>query len=186
MLALINLVFLHPFVLANSAFPRTLAKQFWKSWGLRDGGIKGLQSGDFPLEEHICVEIGIDETQLVWGEMALGSRLERGVVELHNLSFGFSILFVYSEEKRFLLGSKHFCRSVFSASRMPKECFEDGIQMQFVAEDEFSLLCRRQMQRHSWAQPASRLFCGTLADLCQEKHWFLSLEAVYICSLEQL
>lgn len=47
---------------------------------MRDGGIKGLQSGDFPLEEHICVEIGIDETQLVWGEMALGSRLERGLL----------------------------------------------------------------------------------------------------------
>lgn len=77
MLALI--FFFHPFVLANSTFPRTLAIQFWKSWGLKDGDIKGLQSGTFPLEEYICVEIGIDETQLVCGEMALGSRLERGL-----------------------------------------------------------------------------------------------------------
>lgn len=72
--------FFHHFVLANSTFPRTLAIRFWKSWGLKDGDIKGLQSGAFPWQVHICMETGTDETQLVCGEMALGSRMERGLL----------------------------------------------------------------------------------------------------------
>lgn len=40
------------------------------------------------------------------------------------------------------------------------------------------LRCRCQMQRRAWAQPASRLLHVMLANPCQEKHRFLSLEAV--------
>lgn len=115
----------------------------------------------FSLEVRVCMQTGIGDSQLVLlltcSVMTLGSRLERGFVRYTTYFFVLvSYLCAIPEKKTFLLGSKllkKICRSIFSASKILKEHFEDGVQMWFVSEDEFSPPCRCQMQRRSWAQP---------------------------------
>lgn len=69
---------------------------------MKDGDIKGLQSGAFPLEEHIGMKIGIDETPLVCGEMALGSRLQRGLLSYITYLLAFVSYLCAMKRKHFL------------------------------------------------------------------------------------
>lgn len=131
---------------ANFTFPRTLEMQFWKSWGLKDSDIEGLQSVPFSSEIHVCMQTGIDDSQLVLlltcGEVTLGSTLDRG-------SWGYKTYFlilasdlcVIPKEKTFLLGSKLsrlFAKVFLARPRSPRNILRVEIQMRFVSEGEFS------------------------------------------------
>lgn len=153
--------------------------RFWKSWGLKDSDIEGLQLVPFSLEIHVCMQTGIDESQLVLlltcGEVTLGSTLDRG-------SWGYKTYFLVlasdlcaiPKEKTFLWGSKLsrlFAKVFLAHPRSPRNILRVRYRCGLLAKVNSPLLCRCQMQRHSWAEPPLRLLHLPLANPCQEKHW---------------